>query len=220
MKILGLYIERKTDILAFAAFLIALGSVLFQISAYVRGPSVRLFTPEQILISAHKFPNDKTYVRFGARMAYVNTGQVGYNATIRREVLRYTLGDQTYIQTWQRFIASDFDEEGHLELKDQGVAVPFPVNASSSLSHETHFTPVVVHCPGGPPNCEWANFLEWVLFLRKLRDLKEMTFHLIGEIYGEEPVEVACKIDVNPAMVAQLERAQWYAPSCWEIRDK
>jgi len=46
-SILGIIkIERKTDILSLAAFLIALTSALFQASAYLRGAEVELFSPD------------------------------------------------------------------------------------------------------------------------------------------------------------------------------
>jgi len=139
----GIHIERKTDILAFAAFLIALSGVFLQVSSFFRGPVVRIFSPPQILIrKADPFPSGRVPVRFAALVAYVNDGDAGYNATIRRELLHYELESQTYTQEWQEFIASDLAADGKLQMNPKGVAQPMVLNAGSSMSHETYFTPL------------------------------------------------------------------------------
>ena len=85
--------DRKTDILAFAAFLLGLGGIISQIVGYVRGPEVQLFAPHQVLFHYEDRAQGKSLIRFSAVLAYANAGQLGYNATVRRELMKYTIGD-------------------------------------------------------------------------------------------------------------------------------
>ena len=121
---LGLEIERKTNIIALAAFFLALGGVLFQTIAYFRGPEVNLFPPDQIVLRAQVYPPDnQKYMTLIARMAYVNTGQPGYNGTLRREAVRLRLDTQDYEWVWHRFLSTDA-KGTELQLVDKGEARP------------------------------------------------------------------------------------------------
>jgi hypothetical protein len=40
-----LTVKRETDIVALAAFILAIGAVIYQLSAYFRGAEVKLFPP-------------------------------------------------------------------------------------------------------------------------------------------------------------------------------
>lgn len=55
---LSLEIERKINIIALAAFFLALGRVLFQAIACFRGSVVHLFPPDQVVLRAQVYPPD------------------------------------------------------------------------------------------------------------------------------------------------------------------
>ncbi len=214
--IFGIHVARKTDILAFAAFLIALGGITIQVSGFFRGPVIRIFPPPQILIRRDTLPSGRAPVRFGALVAYVNDGDPGYNATIRRELLRYKLcPEKQYTQVWQEFTASDVDPDGKLNMHPQGAALPMVVNAGSSISHETYFTPMPLRVSKENPD-EWANFLEWNEFLRGLEGLNSLTFEVETQIYGHKSKFTTCSVEINPKVIERLKSATWYAPPCWE----
>jgi hypothetical protein len=50
MKFLGIEIERKTDILAMAAFLISIGSIIGQLALLIRGAEIVLDGPRQVVL--------------------------------------------------------------------------------------------------------------------------------------------------------------------------
>ena len=88
LHIFGIEIERKTDILAAAAFVLAILGVLWQVWAFAQGAKVNIFPTDQLLIMNSEvlkknFPRGGPYVLFSATMSYVNQGQAGYNATIK-----------------------------------------------------------------------------------------------------------------------------------------
>jgi hypothetical protein len=214
--IFGIHIARKTDILAFAAFLIALGGIVFQVSGFLRGPVLRIFPPPQIVIRKAALTSGRTPVRFAALVAYVNDGDSGYNATVRSELLHYRLSGRTYTQIWQEFTASDVDPDGTINMHPQGVALPLVINAGSSASHETYFTPLPLRISKNNPD-EWANFLEWDQFLEDLKSVTSMTFELEAQVYGHKSVSSRCVIDIDAEVINRLKRTNWYAPPCWQI---
>ncbi|MBI1920123.1 MAG: hypothetical protein HYS23_03475 [Geobacter sp.] len=216
MKIFGIEIERKTDILALAAFTLALAGMLHQFSGYLHGPVVKLFLPEQVLIFADKIGAAQTeYVRFAAPMAYVNTGQPGYNAAIKSEAIRFTMAGRSYEQKWQEF-GSSGSNNNNLTWKKNGDAHPFAIEAGSTESHETAFAPRTVLVRGGEdPAARSRNYLKWDEFITGLSGNKEFEITFVSEIYGKSPVNVKCKIYLTDAIVRTLKERKWVAPSCW-----
>ena len=83
-------LDKKTDVVALAALVLALAGGVFQLYIYLLGAQVILFPPEQILITCYNYNKTEnyglenschkdSYLRFSARMAYVNNGQIGYS---------------------------------------------------------------------------------------------------------------------------------------------
>lgn len=60
---LSLEIERKINIIALAAFFLALGRVLFQAIACFRGSVVHLFPPDQVVLRAQVYPPDNHWYK-------------------------------------------------------------------------------------------------------------------------------------------------------------
>ena len=96
-----LEIERKTDILAFAAFIISLTSLSYQAYGFFRGPSVVEFPPEQILFFPEKWSGD--YLHAAAQVTHVNRGSEGKNAVVRQETMTFELANKLYELKWQDF---------------------------------------------------------------------------------------------------------------------
>lgn len=214
IKFLGIEIERKTDILAFAAFLLALAGILYQVFGYLQGPDVKLFPPEQILIFTEKIRADE-YVMFATSMAYVNTGQPGYNAALKSESIRFTIAGKKYEQKWQEFISSGSSGNKLIKVK-RDEAHPLAINAGSTISHETSFAPRSIHVRNENDKSRFKNFLKWEDFLKSITGSKELVFELVSEIYGDpHPLNIKCKIYVDDNFINLLKEKQWSAPSCW-----
>jgi hypothetical protein len=205
LKRLGVHIqiEPKTDIVALAAFLLALGGVIFQVTAFLRDAEVTLFGPEQILITAEDRDDPGSIVRISASMSYVNTGQVGYNAIVHNETLHFDLGGKTYEQKWQAFVTwSPMGSDIKYEIKS--AAVPFPVNAGSSESHVTFFAPR-------------SNFLAWQEFSELLTDVNELHFRFKARSYrGERVPPASCTVELPPLLKVWIADNRWIVASCRE----
>lgn len=210
-----LEIERKTDILAFAAFLLALSSVIYQIHSFLKGPDVKMFPPEQVFITAFSYPGTGFYVRFGARLAYVNEGRLGYNDVLRRESMFYSLGGKEYEQTWQTFESFDLKESKLIPhyISD---AHPITINAGSAVSHETYFAPRSVRCTSANRDCnKWKNYLKWDDFIKELSKVQKLTFRFKSETYSGSTLLAECTIDIDEALIERIKKRKWHAPSCW-----
>lgn len=221
--------ERKTDVLAFAAFLLGLGGIMSQIVAHVRGPEVQLFAPHQVLFHCEERQQDSPIIRFSAIFAYTNTGPIGYNATIRRELLKYSISDNEYYQVWQKFVVTDVGHNPkkcarNLEIEAKGLASPFAVNAGASVSHETHFHPASTLEDQGTNKIGHANFVTFDAFdsmIGKVGDKPiSMLFEFIAEISGESPGIAACRVQIDDDLRYWFRHKGWIAPRCWESEEQ
>lgn len=213
-----LTIKRETDIVALAAFVLAVAAVIYQVSAYFRGARVTLFGPEQMLIHGDQYPGGETYVRFAARMSYLNSGDIGYNAVVGREFLRVQVSNTAYTQAWEYFIQSNSTDGKTLSLGDQKEAVPTPINGGDSKTHETYFAPWPIDCKGASDCKPDANFMLWETFLNSIKSGGVLTFQMTADIYGEKEQTVTCTVDVTAALLDQLRTTpnKWGAPPCRE----
>ena len=215
VKICGLEIDKKTDILSFAAFLLALAGILYQVYGFFQGPQVILFPPEQIAISTFKIvPTGKEYVRFIVPMSYVNRAQPGYNAVIKRERIAFFIGSQSYVHKWQEFGSSTSDKQGNFEFSKKSDAQPLTINAGSSENHETYFAPFSIRetaLKAGEDKYKY--YLQWRTFLTELSKSKKIRIDVVAEVYSKADLKLRCELDVNDKMIEFLEKKKWTAPA-------
>lgn len=216
-------IEKKTDFLAASAFLLAAVSALFQISQFLRGADLSIVPPDQVMIifdDGRYNPNSQRYMRIAARMAYVNTGTEGFNSTIRRESVSFTIGDSRYVQYSQSVSAFwDPENDGILNTEHISGAGPRSINAGGSLSREIYFTPYPVRCPEEQEDCD--PFVQYLLFsdiIQILWNKPEITFTFTSSLIGESPISTFCTVELTRLVREQLVRQGWSAPVCWRSR--
>jgi len=100
ISIFGLRIERKTDILAFAAFLIAITGTANQIFHEARGPNIKLFQPNGIIFHFFDYGNEKKFLRLGLRSSYINSARRDYTGVVLNEYIVFEINDKKYKQVW------------------------------------------------------------------------------------------------------------------------
>ena len=105
---LGLRVDRKTEIIALVAFVLSVSGVLWQVFNYTRGAVVRLFPTDQIVMTAankigRNYSGQDNLVALIANMTYVNDGDVGHNAIIRREYIALSFGGRDVEHRWYEF---------------------------------------------------------------------------------------------------------------------
>lgn len=94
MRFLGIEIEKRTDVLAFAAFLLSISSLLGQAVLLLRGPNILLDGPKNITLFFGDYgrqPGQTGFLNAISRQVYVNNGAAGYNDILKSETLRLGL---------------------------------------------------------------------------------------------------------------------------------
>jgi hypothetical protein len=220
-RFLGLQIDRKTEIIALAAFVLSISGVLWQVMSFARGAVVRVFPSDQILITStdklgRSYSGQDNLLALSATMTYVNDGDVGRNAIVRREQIRFALPGRQVEHRWYQFVSSDV-KEGKLVVDRKSEAGPFPVNAGSAHTHETLFTAWEINCKSGQKSCDPAgNFVLWDSFVESLKKSRTLTFTTSAEIYSAGSVTATCEVRLRDWEIAIIEKEQWLVAVCHE----
>lgn len=219
---LGLQIARRTEVLALVAFLLSVSGVLWQVFNYTRGAVVELFPADQIVITAtdklgRNYKEQDNLVALIATMAYVNGGEVGHNAIIRREYITFSFGSGQFVEhRWYEFGSSDV-QDGNFSYKREGEARPFPVNAGSAASHETLFAAWEIDCEHEPKGCNPGKyFIKWDDFLKAVRATKRISITTRAEVYPSKIVRASCEVRLRDWELKILEDEQWLSATCTE----
>lgn len=149
MKLLGLEIANKTDILAFTAFVLSLISVVYQVGNFLLGPEIILADPRQVVLYFTPTPDaDERHLTFISALAYVNRGNAGNNGVVMEERIGFSMNGKDYIFTWHGFvlmtsqpmlIASNESDKRRIRIKEIKTAGPFVIPGSGAEAHETRF---------------------------------------------------------------------------------
>jgi hypothetical protein len=218
-KILGLHVARKTEVLALAAFVISISGLSWQVFNYTRGAVVRLFPSDQIVLTStdalgHRYAGQVNLLDLIATMSYVNDGDTGHNAIVRRELIRFTLAGRRVEHRWYDFVSSDV-VNGKMVPNRLSEARPFAVNAGSAASHETLFTAWEIDCPADDKACDaGVNFVPWDDFLKAIKTSKTIEITTQAEVYSGGTLSASCVIRLRDWEVAFLEKEQWIAVTC------
>lgn len=147
IKFFGIEIEKKTDFLAFAAFLISVTGIIYQVIVFFRGADVNLIPPEQVVLRTYSYyDEEEKYLAFIVPLAYVNTGHLGYNAIIKKEKIKFIIKGNEYEHQWQYFIFTH-PEKTNLLSENKEPAHPFALMAGGAKAHETFFVAYPQPCP-------------------------------------------------------------------------
>jgi hypothetical protein len=220
--ILGLQIARKTEIIALAAFVLSVSSILYQIFNYARGAMVVLFPSDQIVITAtdklgRNYLGQENLLALIATMAYVNNGDTGHNAIIRREYIEFSLGDRRIQHQWYEFGSSDV-KDGKLTFNRDSEARPSSVAAGSAVSHETLFAAWEIVCDSREPGCNpVGNFVKWGDFLNTIATTKLLSVTTRAEIYPSKQLTASCMIHLRDWELKILQDEQWLSAACTDV---
>jgi hypothetical protein len=214
----GVLISRKIDVVAFAAFFISIATITLQLSAYFKGAKLKLLPPDQIFIRKDDAYSDGApRARFGATLIYLNNGEKGYAAIVRRELAHIVVGGIDFEQGWDNFVTY----EGWMPTKPEP-AKPFSVDGGESKSHQTDFIPWPRRClKSAQATCNvLGNHIHWEQFINVLRRFvqagqSEFEFKFTAEVIGGEPAASSCKIAIDSAIVNAIDYHHGYNPTCF-----
>jgi hypothetical protein len=221
---LGLQIARKTEIIALAAFSLSISTLLWQIINYAVGPVVRLFPTDQIVITAtdklgRNYSGQDNLLALIATMAYVNEGDAGHNAVIRREYLEFSMEGRRVQHRWYKFGSSDA-QNGNLTFEKDIEARPFAVNAGSAVSHETLFAASVIDCQPTVKECvPGENFVRWDDFLKAIMTTNQLLFSTSADVFPSKRVTASCVVRLRDYEIKVIEQKQWLVANCTDVEN-
>jgi len=206
-KIFGIEIERKTDILAFAAFIISVSSLVAQGVNLVRGPEILLEPPKQVLLRGESYPDQRVYTRIAATLVYLNKGSPGYDDIVREETAIIEVGDTRFTLHGQDYVSTGV-REGGFYLDKKSDADPVQIASGSVVTHENYFAPWPEK--GATPS---QNYIEFTRFLALLAKETEVNITFISKTFGGTVNEQQCTLRVKE-FSEHLKRKGWSAPVC------
>lgn len=221
-QIFGFLISRKIELLALVALFLALIAFISQLKGCIEGPQVKLFPPDQVfIIEDGPYSDNKTRVRFGANMVYLNNAQKGFNGIVQHEYLRFFIGNKKYEHNWERFVEFE-GPPGKLQIKNPKNVRPFSVDAGNTTSHQTYFIAWPKRCTDKDPQPSdvLENHAYWFDFINDLkRRVKqgELEYRLEFEarIYNEASCTTSCVFMIDENIVGAIESLRQYSPTCY-----
>jgi len=213
-------LKRDLDPLAILTFIVGAIIAAIQIQAFYRGADIKIYPPDVVAFIVEEYSENRFYLRVAARMAYVNHGSAGYNATVSAEEVEFAFDKgESYSQRWhsERLIFAEGKELKNTYLKEAG---PFPVVGGSSVSREMYFAPFPEQCPDGTSSCEeyFRNFIsgsEALILFSRAQTIK-LTFK--ADLIGQKPpfTETTCYINVDDQAMRSLAdpERRWTSMSC------
>lgn len=218
IRFLGIEIERKTDILAFAAFLISLSSIIYQISVFFSGPQVTLAKPRQVVLYMLPAPDAKEHrLILISTVAYVNKGQTGNNAVVLQESVSFSLEGKPYVYTWHQFVSlamvptpatTDTPDGRKIEIVQSRTAAPFVVPGGGAEAHETLFAARFDE-----------DFVDQEAIVRAFeRALTGESFiwkiHFHAETLNDGDKTEECEVTITPRFAQRLKKMGWVELNC------
>ncbi len=207
-RIFGIDIERKTDILAFAAFVISIGGLITQTVNLVKGPDVKLEAPKQVLLTSQLYPDGKHYIRIAAKLIYLNKGSPGYDDITKSEEAYFSVNNRRIKLSGQEYIASGVENK-QLVVQKKSDADPVQIKSGSVVVHETYFAP----WPSKGSDVS-SNFIEFSEFVNCLRKQPELNIEFVVKTFNCGTInKVNCRL-LTKHFVQHLESKKWSAPVC------
>jgi len=197
-KFFGIVIERKTDVLAFAAFVISIGSLTAQFVNLIRGPEIVLDGPKLVTLYSATASDNRDYLRLVATFTYLNKGSPGYddilkseNVTVVMDGVAIKLSAKNYIETYSA------NKNMVREFKND--AIPVALKSGAVTSHETEFIPY----PGQNKSSD-LDHAEINQFVKTLQRSSSLTVQFNIETYEGQVINKSCTL--KPKKVAYYLR--------------
>lgn len=224
LRVLGEFtLERRIDLLACATLILAVTMAWVEARALIFGARVRFYPPEVVGLIFDQYANGEVYLRIAARMAYANTGAVGYNDTVVREDVSFTFdeGGEPYSQLWQseQQITSDGKRFINKYVREAG---PFPVPGGGAVSREMFFAPFPTECKNQEPTCEGQNrnFITSLVALPLIENSKTINLTFTSHLIGRKDYNqvASCFIHAGPTLAEALAfpGKPWTSVRCFE----
>ena len=216
----GLWIDRKSDFLALAAFVLALSGVIGQIFFFVEGAKIQLDTPSHVLINFNPIRGENdSFMRISAPMNYANLAPAEYGAVLRTETVSFEIeGISHTLVGHADVVFRDENSDGKLETDYIGDAGPASIPGGGVLSREIYFTPDIIKCDQGTTCDVNVNFVKKSKAIPWILKQKSVEFQFSCYLFGDQECDPKrCAIDINRRVREDLSKYHWASTRCWRV---
>ena len=188
-NILGLLkIERKSDILAFAALILSLVNAFIAYDWITRKSDSELLEPNNVAIIGYlqKPPKEETaniperILNILSPMTYINTGDKEKSDIIESETVTISIPGSSFKATLRAYCYTDMDGTGNkmiLYSDKTKSALPFSVAGGTTVSHLSHFSPsTTISSRNGLEFFNRDNFVDMKKFTDELTEIFKNKF--------------------------------------------
>lgn len=206
-------IDTKTDIVSLTALILSIAGLLGQVYAFLQGPNVLLQPPEQITFFSSPSADGQTnYLGITVPLAYVNTGQPGFNDAIKKETLSLFFGRKKLDFQWFQYVESNsIGKKFNLNPKKDAQLVA--INAGAVEAHETYFFPVT------PTDDYGKNFIKYTDFEKAIQKENEVQVEINFETFSGIKKELDCHIVLNESFKEYIKNG-WVSPTSFCVDAK
>lgn len=213
MRVLGIEIESRTDILAASAFVLSLGGLVAQSATILKGPHITMDGPKQVLIHSVEYSPGNSYVTISAEPTYVNTGSPGFSDILRSESASLLTDSQSFNFLSTSFIDAD-SESGALSITKHSSWKPIKLDAGDVSTKTTLFAPE----PG--QDGDSSSFIDLRTFIKLLGKKDQsatIIFQLHSMTFKKQELIYECELRVADFYSGLIEKG-WSAPLCRDGR--
>ncbi|MEM9670440.1 MAG: hypothetical protein AAF950_16080 [Pseudomonadota bacterium] len=219
MNILGIIeIERKTDLLAFAAFMISVMTAFYQLGVYLSGPKAKLLAPEGVTIAQFENRPGQQYVSVIAPISVVNESNASEPLLVTKQTALLKIGAQTKLLSWHDWIDAPIGAEGISFLTSEAVH-PFVIDTKKISSGLIRFTPQRDPCNKSAkcdPNDPFITFEDFRgMVLQALGNGFEQFETVVSvEFDNHETVTKVCSAPLHPIHLKLLRDIGYFMELC------
>jgi hypothetical protein len=208
VKFLGIEVERKTDILAMAAFLISVGSIVGQIALLLRGAEVSVDGPRQVILLFESTLGSRKYLNAISTQIYVNNGSPGYDDILKSEALTIgRSGKQIQLES-QELVDSTRDGD-KLVYRMRKAWKPEKIKAGDFVGNETLFVPY----PSERGKRRDINFIDETAFYKLISASELVIVELNAKTYGGQVMSSRCFLKKSDIALGLKEKG-WTSLRC------
>ncbi len=201
-------IRREIDLISVVAVLLSVVAIASQVIAWVRGPQVRLVTPDRIALYSDLAPGNIPIVRVAASISYANFSSQSQGALVTNEAVELRIGHLASKQEWNAFGTIEGTGES-TAVRSTGPALPVPLPGQASLSHFTLFAPLRRSCAGNDPKCRReGDYISPDQFIAAASTNQVATATFQIRLADGTSLQTTCEVALGPEKRVALEGLQ------------
>jgi hypothetical protein len=218
MNFFGIQIERKTDILAFTAFIVSVLTAIYQLGTVLMGPKAQLLPPEAVTLVLFENSPGHKFISVVAPISISNTSNAQEPLLVTRQTAQITMGKYIIPLIWHDSIEVPIDVNGAQFEKTQALH-PFIIDTKKISSQLVRFTPQRVQCASKLRCNKNISFMSMEDFHQALASslfsrLEVLDVRFSIEFNNHTAVTATCRIPVMPNQLKLLNDRHYFMESC------